>query len=172
MQTTPRLESFSPLVGSFAATLILGSMPGQASLAAGEYYAHPQNAFWKIMASLFAFSVSLPYTERCQRLLTEGIAVWDVMRYCRREGSLDTAIVEDSIVANDFVTFFASYPGISRVFFNGGKAEQAFTRYVRPQLGQHALNLTFRRLPSTSPANARMPFAEKERLWHELLPGV
>jgi len=167
-----RLESFPPVAGATAHTLILGSMPGKASLAAGEYYAHPQNAFWKIMGSLYGFSLSLPYPQRCRRLISAGIAVWDVMRYCRRDSSLDADIVESSIVLNELVSFLAGHPGIDRIFFNGGKAEQTFYKYISPQLRNLSRDLACCRLPSTSPANARLSIAEKEGVWREhLLTG-
>jgi len=152
-------RSFAPLAGATASLLILGSMPGQASLAAQQYYAHPRNAFWRIAAELFGCQADAPYGERVAALCRHGVAVWDVLRACRRAGSLDAAIERDSMVANDFDALFAEYPGIDRVFFNGAAAEANYRRLVRPTRA-----LTYVRLPSTSPAQT-MAFTDKLAAW-------
>lgn len=149
------------MVAAGAQLLILGSMPGDASLRAAQYYAHPRNAFWPIMGELVGAGPALAYADRLQALTTARIALWDVLESCARTGSLDSAISDER--ANDFAAFFAEHPGISRVFFNGTKAEQAFVHHVLPGLGKTALS--FRRLPSTSPANAGMSFQRKLELW-------
>ncbi len=168
-----RVRSFPPLEGPRARVLILGSMPGVASLAAGQYYAHRQNLFWKIMGAVCGAGPDLPYPERTRVLEANGIAVWDVLESCVREGSLDSAIEEDSIVANDFATFLGGHPGIRRLLFNGAKAEAAYRRHVLPTLPGAARKLESLRLPSTSPAHAALDFEQKRRAWAQALrlPG-
>ena len=158
-----RARSFAPVENSDAVVLILGSMPGKASLAAGQYYAHPRNSFWPIMGELVGAHPGLPYAERLQVLKSSGIALWDVIASCTRQSSLDSRIEPASVVPNDFESFFRSHPAIRQVFFNGAKAEQCFRRHVRPLLKQQALHC--RRLPSTSPAHAGMSYPEKLNAW-------
>ncbi len=161
-----RIHSFAPLADARAETLILGSMPGQASLAAGQYYAHPHNAFWRIMAALLSFDVAAPYAERTRALCAARIAVWDVLQSCTRSGSLDAMIAKDSQVANDFAAFLRAHPHIRRVFFNGGTAESCFKRQVLPHLPPEIRQvLTCLRLPSTSPAHAALSLAQKLDAW-------
>lgn len=160
-----RVSSFPPIARSDARVLILGSIPGVASLAAGEYYAHPRNAFWAIMGDLIGGGRDVPYRKRTQRLAARGIALWDVMQTCVRPGSGDAEIVEESIVPNDFAAFFASHRRIRRVYFNGAKAEQAFRRYVMRDLGARAESMQFVRLPSTSPAHAGVSYGKKLAAW-------
>ena len=114
------LRSFPPVVSAGCRVLILGSMPGEASLRAGQYYAHPRNAFWPIMGRLCGAGPDLAYPQRLERLLAAGIGLWDVLQSCVRAGSLDSAIRDE--VANDLPALFAAYPRIDRVFFNGAKA--------------------------------------------------
>ena len=159
-----RIRSFPPIEGASAHTLILGTMPGAASLAAVQYYAHPRNAFWTILADLIGFDPQLDYVARTQRLVDAGIAVWDVLRSCERRGSLDSDIDRTSVVANDFGRFFRQHPKIHRVFFNGGNAESLYRRHVWRTLAP-AQSLSYRRLPSTSPANASIARAAKAEVW-------
>ena len=161
--------SFPPIVGSNANILILGSMPGIESLKQQRYYAHPRNAFWPIICSYFALTEPVSYSQRCELLKQQRIALWDVLKSCRRPGSLDQHIETDSMVANDFVTFFMKYPSIKQVFFNGGKAEQVFNRHVLKQLNAAGICLQRTKLPSTSPAHAAMRLEQKQRLWHQAL---
>lgn len=165
-----RLRSFPPVCAPDVTVLILGSMPGAASLQAGEYYAHPRNGFWPIMGALCGAGRELPYEERLLRLKAAGVALWDVLQSCVREGSLDTAIDDKTSVANDFEAFFRAHPQVRRVFFNGAKAEQCFRRQV---LGKQAIptGLVFARLPSTSPAHAGMSLAEKLEDWRVVMEG-
>lgn len=158
-------RSFAPIAGPGARVLILGSMPGRASLEAQQYYAYPHNAFWPIMAALLDFDPELPYAARTEALVARGIALWDVLHTCEREGSLDSSIVETSIVPNDFAEFFREHGGVRTVFFNGTKAEAAFWRYVLPQLERDAIELETTRLPSTSPAHASLRFKQKLASW-------
>lgn len=162
------VASFPPLEPDKAKILILGSMPGVASLTAQQYYAHPRNAFWPIMAALFNFSPNAPYAEKVSKLMAAKVAVWDVLATCYRPGSLDSAIDPTSTVPNNFAAFFARQPYLTRIFFNGAAAEQAFRRQVLPHL-PHALPFT--RLPSTSPAHAALSLAEKTAQWSTAILG-
>jgi hypoxanthine-DNA glycosylase len=161
----PLINAFSPLAAPNATRLILGSMPGEASLHAQQYYAHPRNAFWPIMARLLGFEVGMAYAERVAALQEAGVAVWDVLQSCERVGSLDTAIAPASMVANDFAGFFAAHPHIRNVFFNGSLAETTFKRVVLPQLSLRPHDLRYTRLPSTSPAHAAKTLEEKLAEW-------
>jgi len=156
-----RVQSFPPIVSEQSKLLILGSMPGVASLKAGQYYAQPRNAFWPIMGELFGTGPSLPYGKRVVLLQSAGVALWDTLQTCTRSGSLDAAITEE--VANDFPALFATYPNITHVFFNGSRADKAFRRHVLPALREDRHG--FRRLPSTSPAHAAMRLEAKVQAW-------
>ncbi len=158
----PLSYSFPPIVGIKPRVLILGSMPGVASLEAQQYYAHPRNAFWPIMAELVDLNIEWSYQTRCQHLADHGIAVWDVLKACYRPGSLDQHIDPASIEANDFQDFFEQHPTIEAVFFNGSKSEQLFKRQVLPTLSAHRPMI---KLPSTSPAHAALSVSEKLAAW-------
>ena len=165
----PRVRSFPPIADARARVLILGSMPGTASLAAGQYYAHAQNLFWHILGEITGTGAGATYAARARALKAHGIALWDVLETCAREGSLDTAIDDATARANDFVSFFRAHPGITQVFFNGAKAEASYRRHVLPGLAQGAGPAAYTRLPSTSPANASMSRAYKQRVWKQAL---
>jgi double-stranded uracil-DNA glycosylase len=155
---------FPPIAKSDATILILGSMPGQKSLDENQYYAHPRNSFWPIIFQLFNIKDKLSYTQRKQLLLDNKIAVWDVLKSCYREGSLDSDIDTSTIEANDFVSFFKTHTKIKTIFFNGAKAEQLFNKEVLKGTQQHQ-NLKYHKLPSTSPAHAAMSMKEKLLKW-------
>src|SRR5262245_47983989 len=160
--------SFPPVVSRNSKVLILGSMPGEVSLKAGQYYAHPRNAFWRIMDELFGAGASLLYPDRLVALDKAGVALWDSLKACTRPGSLDSAIRDEE--PNDFAGLFASFPGITHVFFNGAKSEAAFRRHVRARLT--GLPRVFIRLPSTSPAHAGMRFEEKVERWRAVTKAL
>lgn len=169
--TARPLIGFPPIARRDAQLLILGSMPGEASLRAGEYYAHPRNAFWPIIAELLGFPASIPYPERTARLRESGIALWDVLRTCLRRGSLDSAIDPSSAELNDFPAFFRGQTRIRVVCFNGAAAENIYRRLVLPGLPARPAGLELHRLPSTSPANARYSYAAKLQAWREIING-
>lgn len=147
-------------------------MPGIQSLAAQQYYAHPQNAFWKIMGEIFSADVST-YAARCALIRAHDLALWDVLKYCEREGSLDAAIRRDSMIVNDFAAFFKKHKTITRVCLNGGTAARIFQKHVMPFLPEEVANrLTLIPLPSTSPAHAGMRYADKQAAWKEALLSV
>jgi TDG/mug DNA glycosylase family protein len=158
--------SFKPVINDSARIIVLGSMPGTKSLIEQQYYAHPQNAFWRIMAALFDFDAHAEYEQRLEFLQTSGVALWDVLHSCKREGSLDAMIQPETEVANDFNTLFQTYPNIQAVFFNGAKAESYFKRCILPTLAEHQLH--FARLPSTSPAHASLSFDAKLEAWRAI----
>lgn len=160
-----RAQSFEPIAGADARVLILGSMPGQASLLAGRYYAHPRNAFWPILGGLLGFDADTPYAARCAALLGARIALWDVLHSCVRVGSLDSAI--EAPRPNEFARFFSRHRAIERIVFNGLTAEKLFRRQVLPMLRAPAFDL--RRAPSTSPAHAGLPLTQKRSAWAEAL---
>ena len=163
----PVIQSFPLIADAQATRLILGSMPGVASLAVRQYYAHPQNAFWRIMGELLGFAPDAPYADRVQALLRARIAVWDVLQFCERPGSLDSAIRRDSEVANDFSSFFREHPSVTHVFFNGSAAETCFRRHCADLDGRQSVR--FQRLPSTSPAHATLRFDAKLVAWRAAL---
>ncbi len=156
---------FAPLASTAATVLILGTLPGRTSLARGEYYAQPRNAFWPIMGDLFGAGPDLPYAERTSRLIERRIAVWDVCASAKRAGSLDSKIAIGSILPNDFNGFFASHPHIEFIGLNGAMAESLYHRFVSPRLGANAREIAKIRLPSTSPANASAAYAAKLTAW-------
>lgn len=160
-----RLCGFPPLTGVAPRVLVLGSMPGAASLARTEYYGHPRNAFWPIMGVLFGAGPELPYAERTARLTAAGVALWDVLAACRRRGSLDSAIEPASIEVNDIAGLLAAQPGIVHVCCNGTAAATLYRRHVLARLPR---TLPWTRLPSTSPAHAERSFADKLAAWRML----
>jgi hypoxanthine-DNA glycosylase len=161
-----RCVGFAPSVDENCTTLILGSMPSVKSLEQNQYYAHPQNRFWKLMAIFFNDGV-IPsiYEQRLQMLRKNHIALWDSIDSCVREGSLDSAICDE--VANDFTAFLEKYPNIVRICFNGGKSFQCFKKYNKEVLKNPKIQ--FFKLPSTSPANARFRLADLQEKWQEAL---
>ena len=142
--------------------LILGSLPGVASLTAGQYYAHPRNLFWDLMGTLVGAAPDMPYAARCARLIAAGIAVWDVLHAAERPGSLDARIVATTAEPNDFATLLAAHPQLRLIAFNGATAAKLFATLVAPQFAALPPLLT---LPSTSPAHAALTRAQKLRRW-------
>ena len=166
-----RVHSFAPVVSPDTRVLILGSMPGKASLRAREYYAHPRNLFWPLMETLLEVPSAAPYPQRLEQLLARGAGLWDVLRTCTRDSSLDSDIVADSIVANDFGRLFESHRSLRIVCFNGAKAASLFRRHVLPGLAGTS-DIVFHDLPSTSPANASIPLAKKRAAWRVVARGT
>lgn len=164
---TARIVSFPHVARRDASVLILGSMPGAASLQAGQYYAHPRNAFWPIMRELLGFSATASYRERLEALQERRIALWDVIGSCERIGSLDSDIEPESMVVNDFEPFFAAHRRIVLVCFNGATAERYYRRHVEP--AGAGRNLQCVRLPSTSPAHASLALPDKVAAWRSVI---
>ena len=156
-------ECFEPVAPQDARVLVLGSVPGEASIAAGRYYAHPRNAFWPLMEHLLGNGAPLEYRARVDLILSARIALWDVLASATRIGSLDSAIVPESEVPNDVAGFLDAHPSVASVFFNGAKAEESFRRHHRDLLTRPGIKAA--RLPSTSPANAAVTFQGKVAAW-------
>jgi hypoxanthine-DNA glycosylase len=162
------VRSFAPIADLDAEVLILGSMPGVASLAAGCYYAHPRNLFWPIMAAVLGFDPAVAYESRLAHVVAARIALWDVLRSCIRAGSLDASI--ERALPNDFARFLRTHGRIRRVFFNGAKAEALYSRLVLPSVA--SCSIAYARLPSTSPANAAHPFERRLQAWRAVCGRV
>lgn len=154
------LTGLAPRVDARTRLLVLGSFPGAASLAAGQYYAHPQNHFWKILAALLPPGPAQPgYEERIAWMLSRGIGLWDVYGACERVGSLDASIRNP--VVNDFAQLLHRCPGLAAIAHNGGES-------FRHAGHTAALGVPVFKLPSTSPANASWSFARKCAAWREV----
>jgi TDG/mug DNA glycosylase family protein len=167
MSAQPRIRhySFAAVARADARTLVLGSMPGAASLAASQYYAHPQNQFWPIMEAICGAGRTLPYAPRLQRLEEHRIALWDVLQSCVRDGSLDSAIEASSAEPNDIPALLRSHGEITRICCNGGTAYRELLRHFGSELQDDFPHVTTLRLPSTSPAHASVPLAAKLSAW-------
>ncbi|MEE9322727.1 MAG: DNA-deoxyinosine glycosylase [Granulosicoccus sp.] len=165
------IQSFAPIEGANARILILGSMPGLASLKAHEYYGHHRNAFWPIMLALinnstpsFGVFKLTTYVQRCQQLRESGIAVWDVLAACERPGSLDSAIVSGSEQANDIGALLQRHPELTTIVFNGKTAEKMYYRHINKKR-QSSSQVTLLPKPSTSPALASLSLEQKFAAW-------
>jgi len=166
MQSPSR--GFPPIAAADARLLVLGSLPGQVSLAQGQYYAQPQNAFWRIMGELFGAGPDVPYAERAERLRSRRVALWDVCKAATRPGSLDSSIELATVMTNDFARFLRDHPQIDHVCTNGATAQRLYLRRVRPGLPARAQALPLHVLPSTSPAHASLRFEQKLERWRLL----
>lgn len=161
-----RVQSFPPLSAPDARVLILGSMPGVASLQAGQYYAHPRNTFWRIMGTICGFDAAAGYPQRVAALRATRVAIWDVLAACTRPGSSDAAIDPQSITVQPFKGFLKDHPQINDIYFNGSTAQTLFHRYVWNQLPNTLRDrLQLHRLPSTSPAHAALRWEQKLVAW-------
>ena len=156
-------SGFAAVSGPDARLLVLGSLPGAKSIAEQRYYAHPQNAFWRIMHDVL--DVEGSYEQRCGQLTIRGVALWDVLASSRRPGSMDADIDISTARPNDFRGFLSEHRGIERICFNGKKAEALFRRFVLAPGVARLPELVA--LPSTSPAYAAMPYATKLERWRE-----
>ena len=165
------LRGLAPVAGEAPRLLILGSMPGAASLAAAQYYAHPANRFWPLMAALFpeeAESLASPdYYVRLAGLCAAGAALWDTIGECERDGSLDSAI--RNLRPNDIGEFLAGHPTITTVILNGTKSASVWRRHAERAALAVRPGLRILALPSTSPANARMRLADLASAWRTAL---
>ena len=162
-------RGFPPIAGEKPKILILGSMPGEESLRKRRYYAHKRNLFCAIMGGLLGFEPDKAYAERKAILKKNRIALWDVLMACERKGSLDSSIVAATSVENDLLSFYAEFPTIKYVFFNGTKAETEYTKCVLPAVRSERPDLIYKKLPSTSPAMAGLTKEQKLSRWSALL---
>ena len=163
-----QVQSFAPVIGASPRLLVLGSMPGVASLEAVQYYAHPRNAFWPIMGKLFGIDHTAAYEQRITALCQHPIILWDSLQACYRPGSLDSNIDMSSARANDFPGLLREHREIRVIAFNGATSEKYFRKLALPDLSDIE-GIEFLRMPSTSPANAGMNFAQKLAAWRRLL---
>ena len=155
------LNGLAPIVDADTRLIVLGSFPGAASLAAQQYYGHPRNHFWPILGALWQIDLkTAPYSERLTAARAHGLGLWDVYTRCRREGSLDSAIID--AVPNDLASLTQRAPRLVAIAHNGGESARAM-RVTR------ALGLPVLKLPSTSPANASWSFERKLAAWRAAL---
>lgn len=162
--TKKTITSFAPIIDDTCTVLILGSIPGVASLLKNEYYGHSRNAFWHIMHALLNLPLTKNYATKTAFLLKTRVALWDVIAACERKGSLDSHIKKDS--PNDFAALYNKYPNIKHVFFNGTKAFETY----RKKVGFDDIH-TFAKLPSTSPAHA-VPLQKKLEAWQAVITAL
>jgi TDG/mug DNA glycosylase family protein len=165
----PRSTGFPAVCHPTAERLILGSLPGQRSLLESQYYAQPQNAFWRIMGDLFDAGPEQAYSRRLERLVANRIALWDVVKSGSRPGSLDASIVRATVVVNDFDEFFAAHPRIGLILFNGRAAADLYRTKVKRRLSAAHSGIESVVLPSTSPAHAALSYAQKLDAWARIL---
>ena len=164
-----RISGLPPIARADARVLILGSMPGARSLAMQQYYAHPANAFWRLISAVLGEDVPADYAARRALLLRRHIALWDVVGSCRRPGSLDSSIDPRSVRPNDIRRFVAEHRQLKAVFFNGGTAHALLRRHFLDLVDEDARQgLGWIRLPSSSPANASWSFERKRDAWMRL----
>ncbi|HDS63141.1 MAG TPA: DNA-deoxyinosine glycosylase [Methanofollis liminatans] len=157
-----------PVAGEAPTLLILGSYPSALSLAAGEYYANPRNAFWQVMEAVFGVPHILPYGERTAALTARGVALWDVLEGCCRQGSSDASIRDGT--GNNIPGFLREHPTVRTVALNG-RAAETWLRRVHPGLW-NLPGVAVVALPSTSPAHARLSLDDKILIWRDALtPG-
>lgn len=154
--------AFPPIANERSKVLILGTMPGERSLALQQYYGHAGNQFWKIMYFLFDKPFSKDYENRTKLLLSNGISLWDVLEYCDGVGSLDSNIINEK--ANDFITFYNNHPAVKHVFFTSKQAATYYDAYVKRKS-----HLNYYLLPSPSRMNTWKTFDEKLDEWKIIL---
>lgn len=172
MTEITQCAGFPAQVTAQCRVLVLGSMPGVASLQAAQYYAHPRNRFWPVMAALAGIDATLPYAARMQALNAAGVGVWDVIGQCARRGSLDASIVRGTEVPNALPALIDGLPALQAIACNGGTAHRAFERFIVPQLSAPARAVPVWSLPSTSPANAAWPLPRLVHAWQPLAAAL
>ena len=160
----PVLTGLPPLIDERSRVLVLGSFPSKQSLAKQEYYGNPQNRFWQIMGNLFTFDPVALYGARTAALLANGIAVWDVIGECSREGSGDDAIQDAT--ANPLLSLLRDQPHVRHIAFNGGTALRTARIFV-PDLFEEG-SVERQQFPSTSPRHARLKLEDKLAVWRQL----
>ena len=158
-------KSFNPSINNKSKILILGSMPGVKSLVEQQYYAHPQNRFWKLMGEICSTPnlTELSYLDKLQVLLNNKIALWDVIKSCKRIGSLDSEIQNE--MPNDIRHLLEEFPNIKIICLNGTKSYSSFKKYF-PDLSE---KYKCYKMPSTSPANAKYKLEDLYEEWSKVL---
>ncbi len=165
-------SGFHAQVRADCRVLVLGSMPGVASLQAGQYYAHPRNRFWPVMAALCGFDAGLAYPQRLAALQAAGGGLWDVLARCRRQGSLDSAIERGSEEPVALAAQLVHWPALAVVACNGTAAAQLYRRHLAAAVSSVRPALRVIALPSTSPANAACSLAQLQQQWQQLSPWL
>jgi len=153
------LKSFKPVINEDTVQMIIGTMPGEASLKAKQYYAYKYNKFWQIIFDIFGRGeVLFNYKDKLNILLKNKTGLWDALAYCKRKGSLDKDILQEK--PNDFNSLLKNYPKVTKLIFNGQKANKYFLKYFGQIEG-----IEYIVLPSTSPANASKTYKQKLNIW-------
>jgi TDG/mug DNA glycosylase family protein len=158
-------KGFDPIAGKTVNVLILGTFPSEESLKQKQYYAHPRNLFWDMIAAICGTDKVADYEKRCDLVKSEGIAIWDVLKSCDREGSSDGRIRQGNFIINDISSFISEHP-VKVIIFNGKKAAILFKQYVEPAILPSRPQTLI--LPSTSPANATLSKQQKTERWLEV----
>lgn len=164
----PVLNGFDAQVCARTRVLVLGSMPGDASLLAGQYYAHPRNRFWPLMQALCGVDAGLVYPQRVQALLAAGVGLWDVLAACQRPGSLDASIRRGSEIVVDLPGLLPHCPQLQLIACNGKAAATLYARHLSGPVQQLRPDLPWLALPSTSPANAAFSLSRLQQQWQPL----
>ncbi len=154
-------HTFEPVFDADSRILILGSFPSVKSRENNFFYGHPQNRFWKVMANVLGWKVPVTTEEKKEMLLSNHVAVWDVIASCSIQGSSDTSIKD--VVVNDFSRIL-DHSKVERIYVNGGKAYELYVKYTEKATGIKAI-----KLPSTSPANAAWSLERLTDAWRELI---
>ncbi|MGK0398229.1 MAG: TDG/mug DNA glycosylase family protein [Gammaproteobacteria bacterium] len=162
-----KVHSIEPIIGRNPRIIILGSMPGIISINAIQYYANPRNLFWMVLADLFGIDINCSYESKVQQVQQLPIIIWDTLKSCHREGSLDSKILSTDLEANDIGALLKQFPTVQAIAFNGGASAKYFDRLVKPQLSKD-LSVELFKMPSTSPANAGMKQQQKLEIWRKL----
>ncbi|RRJ93376.1 DNA-deoxyinosine glycosylase [Flavobacterium macacae] len=158
-------KAFFPLINQNSKILILGTMPGEKSLELQEYYGNRGNSFWKLLFTLFDQPLPENYAEKKQLLIEKNIALWDVLEFCERTGSLDSNIKNEKV--NDFKSFYKKYPNIKHVFFSSKNASNYYDKYVGRRI-----DVQYTILPSPSGANASKSFLQKLEEWKAIMEAL
>ena len=157
------LKSFEPVINKDTLQMIIGTMPGQASLKAKQYYAYKHNKFWQIIFDIFNNGqAETDYQDKINILLNNKTGLWDVLAYCKRKGSLDKNIMHEK--PNDFRKLLKQYPKVNRLIFNGQKSHKYFLKYFA-----QIQSIEYIVLPSTSPANASKTYKQKISVWNHII---
>ena len=158
-------KAFPPFVNSNSKILILGTMPGEKSLELQEYYGNKGNSFWKLLFTLFDQPLPQEFSKKKQLLIENDIALWDVLEFCERTGSLDSNIKNE--VPNDFKSFYKEYPNLKHVFFSSKNASKYYDKYI----GRRN-DIQYTILPSPSGANASKSFLQKLEEWKAIIEAL
>jgi G:T/U mismatch-specific DNA glycosylase len=157
------ISCFSPIVDKDTTRMVVGTMPSVDSLRFSEYYGNPRNQFWKILFSVFEGGrIPADYEDKVATAKSHGVGLWDILASCKREGSLDSNIKDESL--NDFPTLLKDHPNIKMLIFNGQNSYKYFLKAYEQLPG-----IEYKVMPSTSPANAMKNFDAKLKEWEEVL---